>query len=139
MSVMSILLLCGAAKPESGILHLVNDTIDLGDVPRDSVAAAPLLVTNTGTAPFVITSVRTNCSCSVGSYPHSEIMPGGHRRDHNKILGPGQTSGPSSQVYIYQIHIFGASKRGFPESQRDLTGGAVSTPVIPGSGRSRTA
>jgi hypothetical protein len=76
MSVMSILLLCGAAKPESGILHLVNDTIDLGDVPRDSVAAAPLLVTNTGTAPFVITSVRTNCSCSVGSYPHSEIMPG---------------------------------------------------------------
>lgn len=76
MSVMSILLLCGAAKPESGILHLVNDTIDLGDVPQDSVASAPLSVTNTGTAPFVITSVRTNCSCSVGSYPHSEIMPG---------------------------------------------------------------
>lgn len=76
MSVLSILLLCGAAKPESGILHLVNDTIDLGDVPQDSVASAPLLVTNTGTAPFVITSVRTNCSCSVGSYPHSEILPG---------------------------------------------------------------
>lgn len=76
MSVVSILLLCGATKPESGILHLVNDTIDLGDVPQDSVASAPLLVTNTGTAPFVITSVRTNCSCSVGSYPHSEILPG---------------------------------------------------------------
>ena len=72
MSVLSILLLCGAEKPESGILHLVNDTIDLGDVPQDSVASAPLPVTNTGTAPFV----RTNCSCSVGSYPHSEIMPG---------------------------------------------------------------
>lgn len=76
MSMVSILLLCGATKPESGILHLVNDTIDLGDVPQDSVASAPLLVTNTGTAPFVITSVRTNCSCSVGSYPHSEILPG---------------------------------------------------------------
>lgn len=76
MSVMSILLLCGAAKPEAGILHLVNDTIDLGDVPQDSVASAPLPVTNTGNAPFVITSVRTNCSCSVGSYPHSEILPG---------------------------------------------------------------
>lgn len=52
MSVMSILLLCGAAKPESGILHLVNDTIDLGDVPQDSVASAPLPVTNTGNAPL---------------------------------------------------------------------------------------
>ncbi len=76
MSVVSILLLCGATKPESGILHLVNDTIDLGDVPQDSVVSAPLQVTNTGSAPFVITSVRTNCSCSVGSYPHSEILPG---------------------------------------------------------------
>lgn len=76
IAIPALTLLCGAAKPESGILHLVNDTIDLGDVPQDSVASAPLQVTNTGTAPFVITSVRTNCSCSVGSYPHEEIAPG---------------------------------------------------------------
>ena len=77
MSVLSILLLCGAEKPESGILHLVNDTIDLGDVPQDSVASAPLPVTNTGTAPLVIVKVTNGgCGCTTPSYPKQPIAPG---------------------------------------------------------------
>lgn len=62
-----------AAQPRA---HYEQEEIDLGNIQWHSAAVANIQLTNKGNKPLYITSVDTDCGCTVVSWNHSAIAPG---------------------------------------------------------------
>ena len=60
----------------AGHLQLDSVYIDLGRVPRDSVAEATMGFVNTGEAPLQIMTVFSDCGCTSPEYSTDEVKPG---------------------------------------------------------------
>ncbi|MDE6379137.1 MAG: DUF1573 domain-containing protein [Muribaculaceae bacterium] len=61
---------------KAGHLQLDSVYIDLGRVPRDSVAEATMGFVNTGEAPLQIMTVFSDCGCTSPEYSTDEVGPG---------------------------------------------------------------
>lgn len=57
-------------------LQLDQNTIDYGTVAQGSNGVRSVEISNTGTVPLVIASIKPSCSCSVADWPRSPIAPG---------------------------------------------------------------
>ncbi|UBM60694.1 DUF1573 domain-containing protein [Marinilongibacter aquaticus] len=65
-----------AATHAQGVLKFETDSHDFGEVSEGPVARYSFKVTNTGTAPVVISSARASCGCTTPDWSKDPIMPG---------------------------------------------------------------
>lgn len=67
--------LCQAQQP-GALLRLEKNEIDFGAIAYESEVTDSLKLYNDGTEPLVITSVFSDCGCTVPSYNRAPIAPG---------------------------------------------------------------
>lgn len=53
-----------------------KDVYDFGEIKKDVPVFAEFTFTNEGQEPFVISSVKSSCGCTVADYPKEAILPG---------------------------------------------------------------
>lgn len=58
------------------VISVDNATAELGDIRKDSTATHTFILTNTGAAPLVLTSVSSGCGCTKIDYPAEPVAPG---------------------------------------------------------------
>lgn len=58
------------------VLTLESNTIDYGQIEKNSEPLRSVSFTNTGTEPLIIKSARGNCGCTVPKWPKEPILPG---------------------------------------------------------------
>lgn len=61
---------------DAGILSFEKEEIDYGTIQQNANGERTFVFTNTGTAPIVITSVKTSCGCTVPTYSKTPVLPG---------------------------------------------------------------
>lgn len=65
----------GAAVPVTSVLW-DRDTIYFGNIPEGTPVIDSFTVTNTGYEPYLISSTKTTCDCTVLKAPGYPVMPG---------------------------------------------------------------
>jgi hypothetical protein len=50
--------------------------VNVGDIPQNVPKEVTFEFTNTGTAPLIISNVRTSCGCTASSWTKDPILPG---------------------------------------------------------------
>lgn len=53
-----------------------KEMIDYGNVPQNSNGEKVFVFKNVGTAPIIISNVRSSCGCTIPKKPKQPIMPG---------------------------------------------------------------
>lgn len=51
-------------------------TIDLGEIAQGAQVSEKVYVTNTGSEPLIISSMKGSCGCTVAAYPKAPVAPG---------------------------------------------------------------
>lgn len=74
-TVMSVFLFAVASNAQ-GVLKFNKETHDFGKVTEGPVVTYNFEVTNTGTAPVVITNAQASCGCTTPEWTKDPIMPG---------------------------------------------------------------
>jgi hypothetical protein len=69
-------LLFAAATNAQGVLKFNKETHDFGKLSEGPLATYSFEVTNTGTAPVVITNAQASCGCTTPEWSKEPIMPG---------------------------------------------------------------
>jgi len=64
------------AQETSAKIEFKSDTVDYGKIENGSNGVRTFTFTNTGTAPLVITNVKSSCGCTVPKKPTAPISPG---------------------------------------------------------------
>ena len=64
------------AQETTAKIEFKSETIDYGDIDKGSDGVRVFEFTNTGTAPLVISDVRSSCGCTIPKKPEEPIMPG---------------------------------------------------------------
>lgn len=64
------------AQENAAKIEFKSDTIDYGTIENGSDGVRVFEFTNTGTAPLVITNVKSSCGCTVPKKPTAPIKPG---------------------------------------------------------------
>ena len=69
-------LLFAVASSAQGVLKFGKEVHDFGKVAEGPVVTYNFEVTNTGTAPVVITNAQASCGCTTPEWSKDPIMPG---------------------------------------------------------------
>ncbi|RIV47257.1 DUF1573 domain-containing protein [Flagellimonas pelagia] len=64
------------AQEATAKIEFKSETIDYGEIDKGSDGVRVFEFTNTGTAPLVISNVRSSCGCTIPKKPEEPIMPG---------------------------------------------------------------
>ena len=64
------------AQEATAKIEFKSETIDYGEIAKGSDGVRVFEFTNTGTAPLVISAVRSSCGCTIPKKPEEPIMPG---------------------------------------------------------------
>lgn len=64
------------AQDATAKIEFKSETIDYGEIDKGSDGVRVFEFTNTGTAPLVISAVRSSCGCTIPKKPEEPIMPG---------------------------------------------------------------
>ena len=64
------------AQKTAAKIEFKEDTVDYGKIENGSNGVRTFTFTNTGTAPLVITNVKSSCGCTVPKKPTAPIAPG---------------------------------------------------------------
>ncbi|NDV44580.1 DUF1573 domain-containing protein [Flagellimonas sediminis] len=64
------------AQEATAKIEFKSETIDYGEIDKGSDGVRVFEFTNTGTAPLVISDVRSSCGCTIPKKPEEPIMPG---------------------------------------------------------------
>lgn len=64
------------AQAQQAIISFKNDTVDYGTIDKGSDGTRVFDFTNTGTAPLIITDVKSSCGCTIPKKPEGPIAPG---------------------------------------------------------------
>ena len=84
---------CRAQEQPGAVLRLEQDVIDPGAIEYESEATDSLKVYNDGTGPLVITSIFTDCGCTVPSYSRAPIAPGDSGTVAVRFISRGRAAG----------------------------------------------
>ncbi|PQV47251.1 uncharacterized protein DUF1573 [Jejuia pallidilutea] len=63
-------------KKDVGIFNFEEDIIDYGTIQQNDNGLKTFKFTNSGTAPIVISNIKTTCGCTVPYYFKTPILPG---------------------------------------------------------------
>lgn len=64
------------ASHAQGVLKFETESHNFGDIPEGPVASYTFKVTNTGTAPVVISRAQASCGCTTPEWSTDPILPG---------------------------------------------------------------
>nr|WP_297917340.1 DUF1573 domain-containing protein [uncultured Allomuricauda sp.] len=64
------------AQDATAKIEFKSETIDYGEIAKGSDGIRVFEFTNTGTAPLVISDVKSSCGCTIPKKPEDPIMPG---------------------------------------------------------------
>ncbi|MEO2053652.1 DUF1573 domain-containing protein [Flagellimonas beolgyonensis] len=64
------------AQDATAKIEFKSETIDYGEIDKGSDGVRVFEFTNTGTAPLVISAVRSSCGCTIPKKPEEPILPG---------------------------------------------------------------
>ena len=64
------------AQDTTAKIEFKSETIDYGEIAKGSDGVRVFEFTNTGTAPLVISDVKSSCGCTIPKKPEGPIMPG---------------------------------------------------------------
>lgn len=64
------------AQDTAAKIEFKSETIDYGEIEKGSDGIRVFEFTNTGTAPLVISDVKSSCGCTIPKKPDAPIMPG---------------------------------------------------------------
>ncbi len=64
------------AQDATAKIEFKSETIDYGEIAKGSDGVRVFEFTNTGTAPLVISNVKSSCGCTIPKKPEDPILPG---------------------------------------------------------------
>lgn len=64
------------AQDATAKIEFKSETIDYGEIEKGSDGVRVFEFTNTGTAPLVISNVKSSCGCTIPKKPEDPILPG---------------------------------------------------------------
>jgi hypothetical protein len=76
-------------------------SIDFGDLTQGDKVSHTFQLTNTGTAPLIISNVAATCGCTVPSWPKEPIAPGKTAEIQVSFNSTGKMGKQNSVVRIY--------------------------------------
>lgn len=68
--------LTATAQETGAKIEFASETIDYGNIAKGSDGVRVFEFTNTGTAPLVISNVKSSCGCTIPKKPEEPIAPG---------------------------------------------------------------
>lgn len=64
------------AQDTTAKIEFKDETIDYGEIAKNSDGVRVFEFTNTGSVPLVISNVKSSCGCTIPKKPDAPIMPG---------------------------------------------------------------
>lgn len=64
------------AQDATAKIEFKSETIDYGEIEKGSDGVRVFEFTNTGSAPLVISNVKSSCGCTIPKKPEDPILPG---------------------------------------------------------------
>lgn len=64
------------AQDNAAKIEFKTETVDYGEIEKGSDGMRVFEFTNTGSAPLIISDVRSSCGCTIPKKPEDPIMPG---------------------------------------------------------------
>ncbi len=64
------------AQDTAAKIEFKTETVDYGEIEKGSDGIRVFEFTNTGSAPLIISNVRSSCGCTIPKKPEDPIMPG---------------------------------------------------------------
>lgn len=64
------------AQDTAAKIEFKSETVDYGEIAKGSDGIRVFEFTNTGSAPLIISNVRSSCGCTIPKKPEDPIMPG---------------------------------------------------------------
>ena len=66
----------GVYAQETAKIEFKSETVDYGEIAKGSDGIRVFEFTNTGSAPLVISDVKSSCGCTIPKKPEGPILPG---------------------------------------------------------------
>ncbi len=66
----------GSQKTSGPVAKWDREAYDFGEIPQGVPVSTTFKITNTGSAPLIISQVKPSCGCTTPSYTKEPIMPG---------------------------------------------------------------
>ncbi len=83
------------------VITFKEKSIDFGDLTQGEKVSHTFQLTNTGTAPLIISNVAATCGCTVPSWPKEPIAPGKSAEIQVSFNSTGKMGKQNSVVRIY--------------------------------------
>ena len=65
-----------ASVRKGAVIYVKEQSINAGSVKQNTELTRDFYFFNKGEEPLLLSKVRTNCNCTVASYPKTPVMPG---------------------------------------------------------------
>jgi len=83
------------------VITFKEKSIDFGDLTQGDKVSHTFQLTNTGSAPLIISNVAATCGCTVPSWPKEPIAPGKTAEIQVSFNSTGKMGKQNSVVRIY--------------------------------------
>ncbi|MBA4299021.1 Protein of unknown function [Algoriphagus alkaliphilus] len=83
------------------VITFKETSIDFGDIVQGAKVEHTFVLTNSGTAPLVISNVAATCGCTVPSWPKEPVAPGKSAEIKVSFNSTGKIGKQNSVVRIY--------------------------------------
>ena len=91
-----------AQEQASGaVITFKEKSVDFGDIVQGAKVEHTFVLTNSGTAPLVISNVAATCGCTVPSWPKEPVAPGKSAEIKVSFNSTGKMGKQNSVVRIY--------------------------------------
>jgi uncharacterized protein (DUF58 family) len=104
LGLFTLVLVFGASAQESAsgpVISFKEKSIDFGDIVQGAKVEHTFVLTNTGTAPLVISNVAATCGCTVPNWPKEPVAPGKSAEIKVSFNSTGKMGKQNSVVRIY--------------------------------------
>lgn len=78
-----------------------RDTLDFQVIEEGTILLDSFVVTNTGTVPYQIYSVRSSCDCTVLRYPKTPVQPGKSASIRIEFDSQGKAGNTQPGIVVY--------------------------------------
>ena len=89
------------AQVTGAVITFKEKSFDFGDLTQGDKVSHTFQLTNTGTAPLIISNVAATCGCTVPSWPKEPIAPGKTAEIQVSFNSTGKMGKQNSVVRIY--------------------------------------
>jgi hypothetical protein len=88
-------------QASGAVISFKETSIDFGDIVQGAKVEHTFVLTNSGTAPLVISNVAATCGCTVPSWPKEPVAPGKSAEIKVSFNSAGKIGKQNSVVRIY--------------------------------------